>query len=79
MDVVNIPVIPAKYDDVLFTINLIYQNRPDLLAYDLYGDANLWWVFAARNPDRIEDPVKDMTPGLQIFIPNKNTITAVLG
>ena len=29
----------------------------------------LWWVFAQRNMDVIQDPVYDMEPGIEIFIP----------
>ena len=40
LDIAEFPVIPKNPDDVLFEINNTYQNRPDLLAFDLYGDAN---------------------------------------
>jgi hypothetical protein len=46
---VNRP-IPKEDDDLTFAINTTYQYRPDLLAYDLYGIAGLWWVFYQRNP-----------------------------
>ena len=44
-------------DDQVYTIERTYAYRPDLLAFDLYGNAKLWWVFAVRNPDIIVDPV----------------------
>jgi hypothetical protein len=47
---VNRP-IPKSTDDILFTINTTFQYRPDLLAFDLYGDSGLWWVFYQRNPN----------------------------
>jgi hypothetical protein len=46
---------PAK-DDVLHTLTGVHQYRPDLLAFDLYKNSNLWWVFQARNPNAFEDP-----------------------
>ena len=52
---VNRP-IPKSTDDLLFTINLTFQYRPDLLAFDLYGDAGLWWVFYQRNPNTLTAP-----------------------
>ena len=55
------------------------KNRPDLLAYDLYGDVSLWWTFSVRNPNIIQDPVFDFVPGVEIFIPTKETVTAALG
>ena len=79
LDVANIPNIPYAASDVLYQIDTIYQYRPDLLAYDLYGDANLWWVFAARNPNTIQDPTFDFLSGSSIFVPKKETITVALG
>ena len=65
--------------DVRYQIDRIHQYRPDLLAYDLYGDASLWWVFAVRNPNTIKDPVFDFRPGVAIYIPKKETLIADLG
>lgn len=79
LDVANLPKIPAEMDDVTVTLNKNYEFRPDLLAYDLYGDANLWWVFAIRNPNTIKDPVFDMRPGTVIYIPKQTTIVQALG
>ena len=78
LDVANFPSIPAEVDDVVFIINKTYQFRPDLLAYDLYGDAGLWWVFALRNPNYIEDPVFDMRIGKSIYLPKKTSLMSVL-
>lgn len=79
LDVINLPAIPKLADDQFFTVNRTYTFRPDLLAFDLYGDANLWWVFAVRNPNIIKDPIFDMKPGVKFFLPKKETITAALG
>lgn len=76
LDVARLPVIPKLPDDVQFIVNKTYQFRPDLLAYDLYGDSKLWWVFALRNPNVIEDPVYDMRAGVPIYIPKKETLNA---
>ena len=48
--------IPAEPDDVLYTIEPQYTYRPDLLAFDMYGDKNLWWVFSQRNIEKLKDP-----------------------
>ena len=45
----------------------------------MYGDNRLWWVFAQRNLDIIEDPVYDMTPGTQIYLPDAKKIKELLG
>jgi hypothetical protein len=79
LDVASIPNIPYDPSDVEYEIDAIYGNRPDLLAFDLYGDSALWWVFSARNPNTLQDPIYDFLPGAIIFIPKKDTLTAVLG
>ena len=71
--------IPAESDDVLFEVSSRYQNRPDLLAFDLYDDVNLWWVFAVRNPSILRDPIYDLTAGIQIYLPKFSTLKTALG
>ena len=66
-------------DDQSYTIERTYAYRPDLLAYDLYGTPRLWWVFAQRNPDQIEDPIYDFKPGVTIQLPKQSNINADLG
>lgn len=68
-----------KKDDVIYVIDRQYQYRPDLLAFDLYDDAGLWWVFQARNPNTITDPIGDFLPGVSIRIPKKATLIEALG
>jgi hypothetical protein len=79
LDIINFRNIPNVLDDVEYTILPQYENRPDLLAYDLYGDVNLWWVFAVRNKDIIKDPVYDMVSGTKIKLPQMNTLKTSLG
>lgn len=72
--------IPLNPSDVYIIINETYQYRPDLLAYDLYGDSRLWWVFAERNPNRLGfDPYFDFVAGLGIYVPKQETLKQVLG
>jgi hypothetical protein len=66
-------------DDVLYEIDKVYEHRPDVLAYDLYGDTSLWWVFSQRNPNVLKDPVFDFRAGTVIYIPKKTTIQQDLG
>ena len=79
LDVTTFRDIPTIASDVVYQIAATYKYRPDLLAYDLYGDSALWWVFAMRNPNTIQDPVFDFLPGTTIYIPKKETIVATLG
>jgi hypothetical protein len=79
LDTLSYRAIPKEVDDIVYTIKPQHALRPDLLAYDLYGDANLWWVFAVRNPNSIEDPIFDFQPGVTIFLPKSTTLKRVLG
>lgn len=79
LDVLEYRSIPKNTDDVEYRIDAVYKHRPDLLAHDLYGDPSLWWVFAARNPNIIEDPIFDFTPGTVIYIPTQEALTSSLG
>jgi hypothetical protein len=75
---VNRPV-PKSADDLLFTINSTYQYRPDLLAFDLYSDSQLWWVFYQRNPNTLTAPPMDFEAGVPIYLPKLETLKTVLG
>jgi len=79
LDVINFRDIPAQADDIYFEITKNYENRPDLLAYDLYKDVGLWWVFAVRNKSTIKDPVFDFTAGTKIYLPKITTLKTALG
>lgn len=79
LDVMNNRKVSATASDQVLVINQTYQYRPDLLAHDLYDDSNLWWVFAARNPNQIKDPIWDMKAGVSIFLPEKTRLFNDLG
>ena len=71
--------IPVKSDDVLYEVEPQFNHRPDLLAFALYNDPKLWWVFAQRNPDQIEDPIYDFKPGVTVQLPKKENLLKDLG
>lgn len=79
LDLLRIRPIPAEGDDILYTVEAQYSNRPDLLAYDLYGSTKLWWVFAQRNMDVLKDPVYDLVQGVQIYLPKGDSLKQSLG
>jgi hypothetical protein len=79
LDVMNNRPIPKENDDRLFKINVTYQYRPDMLAYDLYDTANLWWVFYQRNPNTLTAPPLDFATGTTIYLPKITTLRSVLG
>ena len=83
----NTPVIDNKYLDIMvptvdtirssdtktMTLESKYDQRPDKLAYDLYGNAKLWWIFAEYNQDTLKDPIIDFKSGLEIRVPKQFT------
>ena len=79
LDILSPRAITAELDDQTYTIEKTYAYRPDLLAYDLYGSPRLWWVFAQRNPNEIEDPIYDFRPGVTIQLPKSANISKDLG
>lgn len=79
LDIIEFRNILSEDDDILFEITKTYEYRPDLLAYDLYQDVNLWWVFAVRNRAIINDSVFDFVPGTKIYLPKLSNIKTALG
>lgn len=71
--------IPASEDDYEYIIQPQYNYRPDLLAYDLYGNPKLWWVFTQRNIDILFDPIYDFRTGVSIKLPRKSSLLSTLG
>lgn len=79
LDVNNLPSLPQNVNDERYVINAMYDERPDLLAHELYGSTRLWWVFAIRNPDLLKDPIGDFKTGLRIFLPSAENVNIVSG
>ena len=71
--------IPKLASDVYWKITTAYEYRPDMLAYDLYNDSRLWWVFAQRNPNRLKDPLFDFSVGTGIYVPQLANLKIALG
>jgi hypothetical protein len=59
----------SAYDVYSVTLAAKYNERPDMLAYDLFSNSNLWWVFAEFNQDILKDPIMDFKSGLTIQVP----------
>jgi hypothetical protein len=80
LDIMQYRPIPSLNSDIYYIIPPVYQYRPDLLAYDLYQDPRLWWVFAQRNPNRLgPDPYFNFVAGLGIYVPQLATLKQSLG
>lgn len=78
LDVNNLPVIPKNINDTSYKIDSKYNNRPDLLAYEIYENSYLWWVFLLRNPDILKDPIRDFRTGVIIRIPSRGVVEEIL-
>jgi hypothetical protein len=72
------PVLTTGADDAVITLPEKYKHRPDLLSYDAYGTPGLWWIFAVYNSDTLQDPIYDMIPGVQIYVPSNQTLAGLL-
>lgn len=60
--------IPPDPSDNLFVIRRQdWVHRPDLMAFDYYGDEMLFWVFGVRNG--LADLVFDIEIGSVLFFP----------
>ena len=71
--------IPVGANDVVYEILPAYTYRPDLLAFDLYGQKELWWVFAQRNLDILKDPICDITAATKLYLPQGSNLRQIIG
>jgi hypothetical protein len=65
--------------DALYQIDSAYNLRPDLLAYDMYKNSDLWWVFSVRNPDILLDPLLSFVTGTIIYVPTPAIVYKAIG
>jgi hypothetical protein len=79
LELLEIRPVPAESDDFRYVIENQYKHRPDLLAYDLYGNPKLWWVFVQRNMSVLKDPIYDFEPGTVIYLPKRSNLEKFLG
>lgn len=63
------PITPNMEATEVVEVTKKYEYRPDLLAYDRYGDAAYWWVFVLYNRNILLDPIYDMKTGTKIRVP----------
>jgi hypothetical protein len=58
--------------DIVVPITSRYANRPDLIAYDYYGDAALTWIVLQYNS--IVDTLTELAVGKEITIPSADRV-----
>jgi hypothetical protein len=67
---------PNNLDTVITLNDERYVNRPDILANDLYGDPDLFWVIALRNG--LQDPIFDFKKGELYVIPHPSFVRTII-
>lgn len=75
-DLWRVPRIRETKPPTIVRVTARYRYRPDLLAYDVYGDVSLFWVIAVRNG--ILFPLRDMEVGKVLFAPAQEDVMAGL-
>lgn len=58
--------------DIVYTITSRYANRPDLLAYEMYGRASLQWFIMQYNA--VSDLYQDFNEGDVILLPDRGRL-----
>lgn len=58
--------------DISLTLSKRYALRPDLVAIDMYGKANLMWFVLQYNS--ISDLTEDFVEGSVIYLPTKGRL-----
>jgi hypothetical protein len=79
LDLNALPKMPKSLYDEEYTLSSADHKRPDLLAYKIYNNTRLWWVFALRNPDVLVDPINDFVEGTVIQLPSGDTVKRIAG
>lgn len=79
LNLLELRIIDPHPSDITYTLGSEYENDPYKLAYDLYNDEKLWWIFMILNPDAIKDPIYDMKPNMTINIPTSDRVKSTLG
>ena len=66
------PSIEETLDDIY--VETEYGDRVDVLAYQFYNDASLWWIITTANPGKLRRDSYVCQAGLQIRIPHSKQV-----
>ena len=64
--------VPEAEDDVYFTLEGGFENRPDLISDKMYGRPDLGWAIMDIN--NIQNPFLELVTGLVLRVPNLNRV-----
>lgn len=67
---------PHRLDALIILNDGRYVNRPDLLAIDLYGNEDLFWIIPVRNG--LQDPVFDLKLGETFVVPHPSFVQELI-
>jgi hypothetical protein len=68
-------IVPDPTDKIV-AVTQPFEGKLDVLAYELYGNTELWWVIAELN--QIVDPLTEIKLGLQLRVPTKERLNNIL-
>lgn len=71
--------IPSDDTDYQLFVGNKYHERPGVLANDLFGTRDLWWIFITMNRDLITDPIFGLQAGMTITVPTRDRLLELLG
>lgn len=74
-DQTEFPDIPFSDDDEYVEITQEMSKRVDLIAYDKYGDPNLFWVILLANNVDLPNQLRE---GMVLRLPSIETIESLL-
>ena len=70
--------LPQHSTDYYMVIPTEYDLKPGMLAYNLYGDAQLLWIFSIYNRETIIDPLFNFRAGKIIRVPTKERLLSLI-
>lgn len=69
-------IVDKTSDDIVYTMEEKYVNRPDLLAYAFYQDSTLWWFICQYND--IINPMDELIAGKILYIPSITKLPSIV-
>lgn len=63
---------PAPDDIIIYALPKVYEGKPGLLTYDIYGREDLEWIVLQYN--NIVDIVEEFVAGARINLPSKRRV-----
>jgi hypothetical protein len=65
-------ILTDQADDIQMTLTMLYQGRPDLVSYQVYGRPDLAWLVLQYN--NIVDINEEFVAGVVIQLPSKTRV-----